>query len=71
MKIFRVPVVRLGGGFEKAVLMDGQETVFGKTSEEIAERLKVRFHVFVERRIKPNPLMPDKETLVCRQEKKR
>lgn len=42
--IHKVPVVRMGGGFIKAVLNNGAETVFGRDEREIAERLKVRLH---------------------------
>lgn len=34
----------MGGGFIKAVLNNGAETVFGRDEREIAERLKVRLH---------------------------
>ena len=44
-KIFRVSEVRMGGGYSKAVLLDGQETVFGADAKELAERLKIRLHV--------------------------
>jgi hypothetical protein len=44
MTIHKIPVVKMGGGFLKAILNHGTETVFGRDAKEIAERLKVRLH---------------------------
>jgi hypothetical protein len=40
MDIFRIPVVRIGGGYLKAILLNGQETVWGRDEKELAGRLK-------------------------------
>jgi hypothetical protein len=38
----RIPVVKMGGGYLKAILLNGQETVFGRDEKELAGRLKLR-----------------------------
>lgn len=42
--VHKVPVVKMGGGYIKAILNNGAETVFGRDEKEIAERMKVRLH---------------------------
>jgi hypothetical protein len=37
----RIPVLQIGGGFLKAVLPGGQETVFGHDWRELVGRLKL------------------------------
>lgn len=43
--IFRVPVIKTGGGYLKAILNNGEETIFGRDEVELAARLRVRTHV--------------------------
>jgi hypothetical protein len=42
MSAFKILVVRMGGGYLKAILLDGQETVWGRDEQELAGRLKRR-----------------------------
>lgn len=42
MDSLRILVVKMGGGYLKAILMNGQETVFGSDEKELAGRLKRR-----------------------------
>ena len=42
MRAFRILVVKMGGGYLKAILPDRQETVFGRDEHELAGRLKLR-----------------------------
>ena len=49
--VLRVPVTRMGGGYIKALLPEG-ETVFGIDEREVAERLKVRTHVLRARTVR-------------------
>jgi hypothetical protein len=36
----RILVVRMGGGYLKAILLNGEETVWGRGLQELAGRLK-------------------------------
>jgi hypothetical protein len=45
MDTFRIPVVKIGGGYPKAILPKGQETVWGRDEKELAGRLKGRTDV--------------------------
>ncbi len=38
----RIPVVKIGGGYLKAILLNGEETVFGRDEKELVGRLKFR-----------------------------
>ena len=42
MDVFRIPVLKIGGGYLKAILLNGQETVFGCDMKELLGRLKFR-----------------------------
>jgi len=42
MDLLRILVVKIGGGYLKAILPDGQETIFGRDEKERAGRLKRR-----------------------------
>jgi hypothetical protein len=42
MHEFRTLVVRMGGGYLKAILPDGQETIFGRDEKELVGGLKRR-----------------------------
>jgi hypothetical protein len=42
MDALRIPVLKLGGGYLKAILLNGQETVFGRDEKELVGRLKFR-----------------------------
>jgi len=42
MRSFRIPVVKIGGGYLKAILLNGQETVFGRDLQELIGGLKFR-----------------------------
>jgi hypothetical protein len=42
MDMLRIPVVRIGGGYLKAILVNGQEIVFGRDEKELIGRLKFR-----------------------------
>jgi hypothetical protein len=42
MDVLRIPVVKIGGGYLKAILLNGQETVWGRDERELAGRLKRR-----------------------------
>ncbi len=37
MDALRIPVLKIGGGYLKAILLNGQETVFGGDEKELAE----------------------------------
>lgn len=53
MSVLRVIVVRIGGGWIKALLPHRRETVFGRDEDQLAGRLKsigIRDVVFVGRR---------------------
>jgi hypothetical protein len=38
----KIPVVKMGGGYLKAILLNGHETVFGCGVKELIGRLKMR-----------------------------
>ncbi len=40
MDVLRIPVVRIGGGYLKAILLNGKETVCGRDLQKLAGRLK-------------------------------
>jgi hypothetical protein len=42
MDASRVLVVKMGGGYFKAILLNGEETVFGRDLGELIGRLKLR-----------------------------
>jgi hypothetical protein len=42
MDALRIPVVKIGGGYLRALLLNGQETVFGCNERELIGRLKLR-----------------------------
>jgi len=42
MDLLRIPVVKIGGGYLKAILLNGQETIWGRDERELAGRLKRR-----------------------------
>jgi hypothetical protein len=42
MDAVRIPVVKIGGGYLKAILLNGQETVFGCDVKELVGRLRLR-----------------------------
>jgi hypothetical protein len=51
----RIPVVRMGGGYLKAILQGREETVFGRDEDHLVGRLKsigIRDAVFIGRRKK-------------------
>jgi hypothetical protein len=41
MHALRIPVLKIGGGYLKAILLNGQETVFGRDEKDVG-RLKFR-----------------------------
>jgi hypothetical protein len=42
MDSFTIPVVKIGGGYLKAILLNGQETAWSRDERELAGRLKCR-----------------------------
>ncbi len=42
MRALRIPVLKIGGGYLKAILLNGQETVLGRDEKELVGRLKFR-----------------------------
>jgi hypothetical protein len=42
MRSFRILVLKMGGGYLRAILLNGQETVFGRDVGELIGRLKRR-----------------------------
>jgi hypothetical protein len=42
MDALRIPVVKIDGGYLKAILLNGQEIVFGRDEKELIGRLKFR-----------------------------
>jgi hypothetical protein len=42
MGSLKILVLRMGGGYWRAILLNGQETVFGRDLEELIGRLKHR-----------------------------
>jgi hypothetical protein len=42
MRGLRILAVKMGGGYVRALLLNGQETVFGRDERELLGRLKVR-----------------------------
>jgi hypothetical protein len=40
MDALRIPVLKIGGGYLEAILLNGQETVWGRDEKELAGRLK-------------------------------
>ena len=42
MDALRIPVLKIGGGYLKAILLNGEETVFGRDEKELVGRLKFR-----------------------------
>jgi hypothetical protein len=40
MAALKVPVVKIGGGYLKAILLNGQETVWGRDEKDLAGRLR-------------------------------
>jgi hypothetical protein len=42
MDELRIPVVKMGGGYVKAILSNGEETVFGRDLGDLIGRLKLR-----------------------------
>jgi hypothetical protein len=38
----KIPVVETGGGYLKAILLNGQETIWGRAGKKLAGRLKRR-----------------------------
>jgi len=42
MGVLRIPVVKIGSGYLKAILLNGQETVWGRDEKELADGLKGR-----------------------------
>jgi len=42
MDVIRIPVLKLGNGYFKAILLNGQETVFAGDERELVGRLKFR-----------------------------
>ena len=42
MNGLRIPLVKIGGGYLKAILLNGQEAIFGRDEKELVGRLKFR-----------------------------
>jgi hypothetical protein len=42
MDALRIPVLKIGGGYLKAILLNGDESVFGRDEKELVGRLKFR-----------------------------
>ncbi len=42
MNPLRIMVMKMGGGYFKAILLNGEETVFGRDLKELIGRLKTR-----------------------------
>ena len=61
--IFRVPVIKTGGGYLKAILNNGEETIFGRDEVELAARLRVRTHVLRATPVKRNTRGETRQTI--------